>query len=163
MILLIAGIVLILGLITAFIWPPTYQSASTILIEEQEIPAELIQSTVTSYAAQRIQVISQRVMTRSNLLEIIEKYNLYESERKRQTTEEVLFDMREDIGIDMITAEVMDPRTGRPTAATIAFTVGFEGDNRSDHFRGDSFDIASVRTRCTVSVSPWKTSSTLVF
>ena len=129
MILLVAGIVLVLGLITAFVWPPTYQSASTILIEEQEIPVELIQSTVTSYAAQRIQVISQRVMTRSNLLEIVEKYNLYESERKRQTTEEVLFDMREDIGIDMITAEVMDPRTGRPTAATIAFTVGFEGEN----------------------------------
>ena len=129
MILLIAGLVFVLGLITAFIWPPTYQSASTILIEEQEIPAELIQSTVTSYAAQRIQVISQRVMTRSNLLEIVDKYKLYESERKRQTTEEVLFDMREDIGIDMITAEVMDPRTGRPTAATIAFSVGFEGDN----------------------------------
>ena len=129
MILLIAGIVFTLGLITAFIWPPTYQSASTILIEEQEIPVELIQSTVTSYAAQRIQVISQRVMTRSNLLEIVEKYNLYESERKRQTTEEVLFNMREDIGIDMITAEVMDPRTGRPTAATIAFSVGFEGDD----------------------------------
>lgn len=129
MILLIAGAVFLLGLITALIWPPTYQSASTILIEEQEIPAELIQSTVTSYAAQRIQVISQRVMTRSNLLEIVDKYNLYESERKRQTTEEVLFDMREDIGIDMITAEVMDPRTGRPTAATIAFTVGFEGDD----------------------------------
>jgi uncharacterized protein involved in exopolysaccharide biosynthesis len=129
MILLIAGMIFLLGLITAFIWPPTYQSASTILIEEQEIPVELIQSTVTSYAAQRIQVISQRVMTRSNLLEIVDKYNLYESERKRQTTEEVLFDMREDIGIDMITAEVMDPRTGRPTAATIAFSVGFEGDD----------------------------------
>ena len=102
MILLIAGAVFLLGLITALIWPPTYQSASTILIEEQEIPAELIQSTVTSYAAQRIQVISQRVMTRSNLLEIVDKYNLYESERKRQTTEEVLFDMREDIGIDTV-------------------------------------------------------------
>ena len=129
MILLIASVVFLLGLITASIWPPTYQSASTILIEAQEIPAELIQSTVTSYAAQRIQVISQRVMTRSNLLEIVKKYKLYESERKRQTTEQVLANMRDDIGIDMITAEVMDPRTGRPTAATIAFTVGFEGDN----------------------------------
>jgi len=35
--------------------------------------------------------------------------------------------MREDINLNMITADVMDPRTGRPTAATIAFTVGFEG------------------------------------
>jgi uncharacterized protein involved in exopolysaccharide biosynthesis len=129
MVLLIAGTVLVLGLITAFVLPPTYQSASTILIEEQEIPAELVQSTVTSYAAQRIQVISQRVMTRSNLIEILNKYNLYESERKRKGMDEVLANMRQDIGIDMITAEVIDPRTGRPTAATIAFNVGFKGED----------------------------------
>ena len=98
LILLIAGIVFLIGLVTAFVWPPTYQSSSTILIEEQEIPSELIQSTVTSYAAQRIQVISQRVMARSNLMEIVEKYDLYEKERKRKTTEEVLVAMREDIG-----------------------------------------------------------------
>jgi len=129
LILLIAGIVFLIGLITAFVWPPTYQSSSTILIEEQEIPSELIQSTVTSYAAQRIQVISQRVMARSNLMEIVEKYNLYEKERRRYTTEEVLMAMREDIGIDMITAEVMDPRTGRPGVATIAFSLGFKSNS----------------------------------
>jgi len=129
LILTVAGIVFLIGLVTAFVWPPTYQSASTILIEEQEIPSELIQSTVTSYAAQRIQVISQRVMARGNLMEIVEKYNLYEKERRRYTTEEVLMAMREDIGIDMITAEVMDPRTGRPGVATIAFSLGFKSDS----------------------------------
>ena len=126
LILTVAGIVFLMGLITAFVWPPTYQASATILIEEQDIPSELIQSTVTSYAAQRIQVISQRVMARSNLMEIVEKYNLYEKERKRYTTEEVLMEMREDISIDMITAEVMDPRTGRPGVATIAFSLGFK-------------------------------------
>jgi protein tyrosine kinase modulator len=127
MIVAITGIVFILGLITAFVWPPTYASSATILIEEQEIPTELIQSTVTSYASERIQVISQRVMTRGNLLGIMDKYGLYQRERQRETTEEVLADMRDDIKLDMINADVMDPRTGRPTAATIAFTVGFEG------------------------------------
>jgi uncharacterized protein involved in exopolysaccharide biosynthesis len=129
MMALVAGTVFLVGLITAFVWPPTYQASATILIEEQDIPRELIQSTVTSYAAQRIQVISQRVMSRTNLLEIVEKYNLYEKERKRNTIEEVLSEMRADIGIDMITAEVMDPRTGRPTAATIAFTLGFKSES----------------------------------
>ena len=129
MIVLIAGTVFLLGLITAFVWPPTYASSATILIEEQEIPSELVQSTVTSYASERIQVISQRVMTRTNLLEIMDKYGLYRKERQRATTEEVLDDMRDDINLEMINADVMDPRTGRPTAATIAFTVGFEGED----------------------------------
>lgn len=129
LILLVAGIIFALGLVVAFIWPPTYQASATILIEEQEIPQELIQTTVTSYAAQRIQVISQRVMSRTNLSEIVEKYNLYERERRFNTIEEVLLNMRDDISINMIDAEVMDPRTGRPTAATIAFTVGFASEN----------------------------------
>lgn len=129
MILLVAGIIFLLGLITALAWPPTYQSSATILIEEQEIPIEMVQSTVTSYAAQRIQIISQRVMSRSNLLQIVEKYGLYERERRMNTIEDVLLDMRDDISIDMVNAEVMDPRTGRPTAATIAFTLGFASDS----------------------------------
>ena len=127
MIVLIAGVVFLLGTIAAFVWPSTYESSATILIEEQEIPSELIQSTVTSYASERIQVISQRVMTRTNLLEIMNKYGLYQNERKRETTEDVLADMRDDIKLEMINADVMDPRTGRPTAATIAFTLGFLG------------------------------------
>ncbi|HEB77282.1 MAG TPA: lipopolysaccharide biosynthesis protein, partial [Methylothermaceae bacterium] len=73
-ILAVAGVIFVLGLAAALLWPPTYQSTATILIEEQEVPQELVQSTVTSYATQRIQTISQRVMTRANLMNIIEKY-----------------------------------------------------------------------------------------
>ncbi|MCA1805476.1 MAG: hypothetical protein LC646_09115 [Xanthomonadaceae bacterium] len=125
----IALAIFVIGLITALALPPTYRSAATILIEEQQIPSELVQSTVTSYAAQRIQTISQRVMTRQNLMDIIERFGLYVEDRKRYTTEEILEAMREDIALDMISAEVVDPRTGRPTAATIAFSLGFHGEN----------------------------------
>ncbi|MFA7594137.1 MAG: GNVR domain-containing protein [Thiohalobacteraceae bacterium] len=118
-----------IGAIIALAWPPTYRSAATILIEEQQIPTELVQSTVTSYAAQRIQTISQRVMTRSNLMSIIDKYNLYADKRGRETTEEILARMRKDIALDMISADVIDPRSGRPMPATIAFSLAFEGEN----------------------------------
>ena len=124
-----ALIVFLLGLITALVWPPTYRSSATILIKEQEIPTELVRSTVTSFASQRIQTISQRVMTRPNLMGIIEKYDLYVSDRRRNTNEEVLEEMREDIGLNMISADVVDPRTGRPGVATIAFMLSYEGDN----------------------------------
>ncbi len=128
-ILTITGIIFAIGCLFAFLWPPTYHSAATILIEEQEIPAELVQSTVTSYAVQRIEEIKQRVMTRNKMTEIIEKYNLYEDERKRQTSEEIINSMREDIFVTPIGAEVVDPRSGRPSYATIAFTLGFNGEN----------------------------------
>ena len=119
--------VFLLGLVVALIWPPTYKSSATILIKEQEIPTELVRSTVTSFASQRIQTISQRVMTRPNLLEIIGKYNLYVKDRKRKTSGEVLAGMRNDIGLDMISADVVDPRSGRPGVATIAFKLSYQG------------------------------------
>ncbi|HEY5602169.1 MAG TPA: GNVR domain-containing protein [Gammaproteobacteria bacterium] len=117
--------VIVLSVLAAFLIPPTYKSSSTILIEQQEIPQELVRSTVTSFADQRVQIISQRVMTRSNLLEIIQQFNLYAAERKREPLEIVLADMREDINLSMISAEVVDPRSGRPTRATIAFTLSY--------------------------------------
>ncbi len=128
-ILITALIVFLMGLSAALVWPPTYQSMATILIKEQDIPNELVRSTVTSFAAQRIQTISQRVMTRPNLLSIIEKYGLYVKERKKQTLEEVLEMMQGDISLNMITADVVDPRTGRVGVATIAFTLSYEGSN----------------------------------
>ncbi len=128
-IITISATIFLIGLIVAFVWPPTYKSTATILIEEQEVPPDLVQSTVTSYATQRIQTISQRVMTRANLMNIIEKYGLYEDERKRETTEEILERMREDIELEMISAEVIDPRTGRPMPATIAFSLSYSGED----------------------------------
>ncbi len=128
-ILSIASGIFLVGLLAALLWPPTYRSSATILIKEQDIPPELVTSTVTSFASQRIQTISQLVMARSNLMEIIDKYGLYEAERKRLTTEEILLEMRENIGLNMIDAEVVDPRSGRPTAATIAFGLSFSGED----------------------------------
>lgn len=125
----IFAVVMVLSLAVAFLLPPVYESSSTILIEQQEIPPELVMSTVTSYAAERIQSIQARVMTRTNLLRIIEKFNLYEDERKFETNEEILERMQEDVSLDVISAEVVDPRTGRPSEATIAFSLTFRGES----------------------------------
>lgn len=120
---------LLLALGVTFGLPAVYRSKAVILIEQQEIPKELVTSTVTSYADQRIQEITQRVMTTSNLLAIIERYSLYEKERRNAPLEVVVEKMRDDISIDTISADVVDPIRGQPTKATIAFSVSYE--NRS--------------------------------
>jgi uncharacterized protein involved in exopolysaccharide biosynthesis len=109
----------------ALFWPATYRSMGTILIEQQEVPIEYVRSTVRSYADERVQVISQRVMTTSNLLGIIDKYQLYAEQRSSATREQLVGRMHDDVQLDMISADVMDPREGA-TEATIAFAVGFE-------------------------------------
>ncbi len=118
-----------LTVLLAFLWPPTYQSSGTILIEQQEIPQEMVRSTITSFADQRVQVISQRVMTSQNLMQIIDRYDLYPQIRKSKPREVVLKKMRDDVHMAMISADVIDPRSGRPTRANIAFSVSY--DNRT--------------------------------
>jgi polysaccharide biosynthesis transport protein len=120
------GAVLMLALLIAAFWPATYFSSGTILIEQQEIPEDFVRSAVTSYADQRVQVISQRVMTTANLTEIINKYGLYGTERKSTPREALVERMRKDVTLEMISANVVDPRGGGGGKATIAFEVGFE-------------------------------------
>jgi succinoglycan biosynthesis transport protein ExoP len=122
--------VFLLSVIIAFAWPPTYRSTSTILIEEQEIPREYVMTTVSSYAEQRLQTINQRIMSSTRLTEIINRFNLYADLKNRWPMEEIIDKMRKkDVKFELINAEVMDRRTGRPTAATIAFTLAYEGRN----------------------------------
>ena len=116
---------LLTAILLALLWPATYRSTATILIEQQELPSDLVRSTVTSFADERVQTISQRVMTTETLLGIIRRYDLYPKERSRETRDQIIKQMRDDIGVKMISADVVDPRSGAPTKATIAFTVSF--------------------------------------
>jgi polysaccharide biosynthesis transport protein len=125
----VAGLSFLLTMAVAILWPPTYRTGATILIEQQEIPQELVRSAITSFADQRVQVISQRVMTTQNLMALIERYNLYPDIRETKPREVLLEKMRRDISLKMISADVIDPRSGRPTQATIAFSVSYQ--NRS--------------------------------
>jgi len=124
-----ALIVSLTAVAIALFLPPTYQSSATILIEDQEIPQDFVMATVTSFAETRIQTINQRIMSTTRLLDIIKQFDLYAKERSKRTTEEIIKQMREDIQLKPISADVKDPRTGRAGKSTIAFTLSFMGDN----------------------------------
>lgn len=112
---------------TVFLLPPVYKSTGTILIESQQIPKELIQSTVTSFADERIQVIQQRMMTSQQLFAIVKKFNLYENEINKTPRSEILQEMRQRISIERVSANVRNQRRG--ASALIAFTVSFEHES----------------------------------
>lgn len=124
-ILFVAGALLCLSVIAAVLWPPTFKSTATILIEEQEVPTELVHSTITSYADQRIEMIKQQVMSRSSLWKVVEQYGLYSGMRHENPTEEVIKRFIKDIEVEVISADVIDKRTHNATKATIAFTVSY--------------------------------------
>jgi len=113
----------------AILLPPVYEAKTTILIEEQQIPLDMIRTTVTDFVEQRLQTISQQFMTRQNLLDLVQRFDLYKKERRRETNEEIVDRFREDVALTPISTEVVDRRTGRPMTATIAFEVSYQGED----------------------------------
>ncbi|MGB8337970.1 MAG: hypothetical protein WCD07_02430 [Burkholderiales bacterium] len=127
-ILIPAAILAALSVYVVMSMPSVYKSTATILIEEQEIPAELVKSTVTSYADQRIQIISQQVMTRANLWQIIKDFNLFEKKSKQDASDALIEQLRKNIKLDMISADIIDRRSGLKTPSTIAFSLSYFGE-----------------------------------
>jgi succinoglycan biosynthesis transport protein ExoP len=127
-VLAISGAIAVASVAVAFAWPPAYRSTATILIEEQDISPELVRSTVTTYAWQRIQTISQRVMTRQNLLAIVEKRDLFGGKRAHAGEADLVERMRAAIRLDPVSAELLDPRGNRSAPAMIAFTIAFDSE-----------------------------------
>jgi succinoglycan biosynthesis transport protein ExoP len=118
--------VLAMSIFIAVILPSVYESKSTILIEEQQIPPEFVKSTVTGYADLRIYSLNQQILSRSMLLDIIKKADLYANLRGKYTEEEIVQKMRDDINIELIGAEV---KKKKQEGITIAFTVAYRGGN----------------------------------
>lgn len=125
----VGAFLLVVTVALTFGLPSIYKSRSVILIEAQEIPQDLVRSLVTSFADQRMQTIAQRVLTNANLTEIIQRYDLYQEEREREPLENVLGKMREDITMQPISADVVDPKQGKAVKATIAFELAYENES----------------------------------
>lgn len=122
-----AGVIFTMIVILALVLAPVYKSTATILIEDQDIPQDLVQTTVTGFIEERLQSISQIVLSHGNLLNIIKEFELYPDLIGKYTTEEIINKMREDIQLEPITAEVTNQYSGRPASATVAFTLSYEG------------------------------------
>lgn len=117
-----ALILSILSTLIIFSIEPTYRAEGIILVETQQIPEDLVQSTVTTLADERIKVIEQRVMTRDKLLAIINKHPSL-SESANSSLSSVINETRNAISVETIT----DGRKRR--ASTVAFKVSYESKN----------------------------------
>ena len=123
-----ATVVFVLAALVVTLLPDVYKSSATILVEGQEVPQELVQTTVTGYVEERLKSLAQRVLSRSNLLDMVERFGLYDEYRGSMPTEQILQMMRDDITVANIQANAVTG-TGKEITATIAFSLSYEGKN----------------------------------
>ncbi len=122
-------IIFSIGILTAFLLPSVYNASTTIMIQQQQIPSEFVQSTVQTVVEESLEIIAYQVMSRKKLLEIIERFNLYKDLLKRKTSEEVIEKMRGDIKRKTMSTQVVNQQTGREAIVTTAFKLSYEGKN----------------------------------
>lgn len=120
---LFAGVVI--GTVVACLWPDTYVSAAVVRVTPPQVPERFVQSALNQMLNERINSISQQVLSRSTLINIIQTFDLYERDRHRLPMEDVVDRMRsKDISIGMVSS------LQGQTARAGAFPVSFKYEDR---------------------------------
>ncbi len=81
--------------------PRYYKSSTTIGVDAQKVPTDYVKNTINGDVIQRLQSISQEILSRTRLQKIIDQYGLYK-DKSHLSQEDVVELMRKDITLDVI-------------------------------------------------------------
>jgi len=100
--IIIPSLLSVIGIVLALlIIPPMYRSSTLILVEPQKVPTDYIKPTVTIDIKDRLNTLTQQVMSRTRLESIINEFDLYHDYRKKVPMEEVVELMRKNIEVSV--------------------------------------------------------------
>lgn len=123
---IVAFAVLLATAAFVFLSPAVYESSAALLIEQMEMPVELTGGVgAQEYVEQRLQRTRQRVLTDSNVKDLVERYKLYESTFGEGLLEEKLDVFNANVLITPKVTGVIDPKSMRAADLTYAFDVAF--------------------------------------
>ncbi len=91
----------IAGIVIVSLLPNVYRATTTILVDPQKIPERYVSSTVTSDPNERLNTLTQQVLSASRLQEMIDKQHLYPQLRARMSREELLDFIRAKTTIEL--------------------------------------------------------------
>lgn len=124
--LVVFTLVLGVGAALALKLPKIYRAHATLLVETSQIPSDLAASTVRPDFGRQLQVTTARLTTRENLLDIADRFALYEDQPEMEPDEiawrmskRVIIDLRgggNDASLVTIAAEAKDGATAADIA-----------------------------------------------
>lgn len=104
--------------VVALFLPDRYRATTSVMIVPQRVPEKFVESTVKDDLGDRLNMISQQILSRTRLERIIQEFNLYPRERERLIMEDVIEQMRKDISLQV--------NSNRRKDGASSFNVGFE-------------------------------------
>jgi polysaccharide chain length determinant protein (PEP-CTERM system associated) len=121
---IILPVFVIWGLVWVGSWliPSVYQSEALILVEQQKVPEHYVIPNVTVNLQDRLQSMTQQILSRTRLESVIKRLHLYQTRLPGPftQTDDPVEQMRKDIAIELVEAP---GRTGQLTAFKIRYSA----------------------------------------
>jgi len=86
----------------SWVLPVRYKSSTLILVEQPTMPKDYVTPNVNDDLQERLQSITQQILSRTRLLHIIDQLNLYADDHGLSTPDEKVERMRKDIEIELV-------------------------------------------------------------
>lgn len=115
-----AGVTIVMAL------PKVYRAEVAILVEPQRIPADLSENAAPAIVpVEPLQLIEQQIMTRDNLLRIVDQYGLFPDQALKWSRTKIADQMRKQIKIQRISEGPMARPENSPSyALSVEFEYG---------------------------------------
>ncbi len=111
---------LVAGLVQAL--PDLYRSSTTLIVGQDDVAESLVENNVSTELELRLGIIRQALMSRGQLQDVIEQFNLYSEMRATAPPESVIERLRKDIEIKQ--EAYAQPQWGQ--SATFAVTISYQ-------------------------------------
>ena len=108
-----------------WLWPASYQSEGLILVEQQQVPEQYVARNVTLDLQDRVQSMTQQILSRTRLQAVIDRFHLYPPSHSLSSllqTRDPVEQMRKDITIDLVRS---DNKTGNRRPELTAFKISY--------------------------------------
>lgn len=109
---------------TAFLLPASYRSEGILLVESSQISTDGAGQVAAEVIDERIARVKQQVISRPDLIAIIQELQLYPEQRTRKSLSDIVDEMRKNISIEPVSAKIQQ-RSGTQLQ-TIAFSMSFD-------------------------------------
>lgn len=105
-----------MGAVTAVKLPETFSTSARLLVEAPQIPDSMVASTIQTDAIEQLDIIEQKLLTRANMIDIAQKFEVFEDMR----------DMEPDTVVKSMRQATSVRRTAGRNQATL-MTISFNG------------------------------------
>jgi len=137
LIIFVAVVVLAAGVTYVMSMPDVYQASTQILVNPQRVSDKYVNSIATMDASERLNTLSQQILSSSRLETIMDELHLFPKLRDKVSRDELIARMRKNIGIEL----------KHNAEGLSAFTLSYTGESAQE--------VSTVANRLAASFISW--------